>query len=103
MKIKNVHENISEQDILFALVVEEVGEACILSQVMKIIINSGGSQERITRPFARPNLRSARKIVFGLFIFLILLILRASARRASQHSPQHFLPLKISEIFSDSK
>ena len=51
---------------MFALVVEEVGEACILSQVIKIIINSDGSQERITRPFARPDLRGARKIVLGL-------------------------------------
>ena len=99
MEIKNLHENISEKEILFALVVEEVGETCILSQVIKIIINSGGSQERITKPLARSNLRSARKIVFGLFVLLILLILRASARRASQQSLQHFLSLKISEFF----
>ena len=92
MEIKSLHKNISEEEILFALVAEEVGEACILSQVIKVIINSGGSQERFTRPFARPNLRSARKIVFGIFILLILLILRASARGAPQQSLYHFLP-----------
>ena len=41
MKIKKLHENISEEEILFALVAEEVNEACILSQFIKIIINPG--------------------------------------------------------------
>ena len=103
MEMKILHENISEEEILFVLVVEGVGEACILSQVMKVIINSGGSQELITRPFAWPNLRGVRKIIFGLFILFTFLILRALARRASQQPLQNFLPLKISEIFSDSK
>ena len=34
MKEKNLHENISEEEILFALVVEEVDEACILTRVL---------------------------------------------------------------------
>ena len=50
---------------MFALVAEEIGEACILSQIIKIIMNPGCSQELITRPFTRLNLRGARKIIFG--------------------------------------
>ena len=76
MEMKILHENISEEEILFTLVAEEVGEACILSQLIKIIINPDCSQELITRPFTRPNLRDVREIILGLFILLILFILR---------------------------
>ena len=78
------------------LVVEEVSEASIISQRIKVIINLSCSQEIITRPFTRPNLRGAREIIFGLLILLTLFILRASARRAPQKSLHHFL--KISKI-----
>ena len=79
------------------LVVEEGGEACILSQFIEIIINLGCSQEIITRPFTWLNLRDARKIIFGLLCFFILLFLRASALWAPQKSLHYFL--KKSEIF----
>ena len=95
MKVKNLHENISEEEILFVLVAEEVVEACILSQIIKVIINPDGSQELITRPFAQPNFRSAREIIFGLLILFTFLILRALARRAPQQSLHHFLSLEI--------
>ena len=95
MEIKNLHENISEKEILFVLVVEEVGEACILSQVIKVVGNSGGLQELcITRPFTWLDLRGAREIVFGIFILLILLILRVLARGAPQQCLHYFLSLK---------
>ena len=71
MKIKKLHENISEEEILFALVAEEVDKACILSQIIKVLINPGCFQELITRPFARPNLRNAREIKFGLLTLLM--------------------------------
>ena len=74
MKVKMLHENISEEEILFALVTEEVDEACILSQIIKVLIYIGWSQELITRPFAWPNFRSAREIIFGLLILFTLLI-----------------------------
>ena len=74
MKIKVLREKISVQEILFTLVVEEVGEACILRQ-KKVFINPGCFQELIARPLTRPNFRSARKIVFGLLILFLLLIL----------------------------
>ena len=45
--------------LLFALVVEEGGEACILSLFIEIIINPDWSQEIITRTFTRPYLRGA--------------------------------------------
>ena len=83
------------------LVVEEVDEAYILSQIIKVFINPDCSQELITRPFTQPNLRSAREIIFGLLIFFTLLIRRASARRAPQKSLHHFL--KISENFTNLK
>ena len=79
MEMKVLHKDIGESEILFALVVEEGGEACILSQFIEIIINLGCSQEIITRPFTRPNFRGAREIIFGPLILLTLLILRASA------------------------
>ena len=101
MKVKILHENISEEKILLTLVVVEVDEACILSQIIKVLINPGCSQELITRPFTRPNLRIVRENKFGLLIFFTLLIHRGSARRAPQQSLHHFL--KISEIFSNSK
>ena len=72
MKVKFLHESISEYEILIELAVEEVSEACIISQIIKIIMNPGCSQELITRPFTRPNLRSAREIIFGLLIFFDL-------------------------------
>ena len=88
MKVKILHEKISEEEILFALVAEEVNEAYILSQIIKVLINPGRSQELITRPFAWPNLRSVREIIFGLLILFTLLILRASARRAPQNKSE---------------
>ena len=41
MKVKILYENISEEEILFTLVAEEVDEARILSQRIKIIMNPG--------------------------------------------------------------
>ena len=41
MEMNVLHKDIGEQEILFALVVEEGGEACILSQLIEIIINPG--------------------------------------------------------------
>ena len=79
MKVKILHENISEEEILFTLVAEEVDEACILSLIIIVIINPGCSQEIITRPFTRPNLRGAREIIFGPLVFFTLLIIRSSA------------------------
>ena len=103
MEMKVLYENISEWEILFTLVVDEVGDACILSQIIKLVVNSSGPQECITRPFTRPNLRGVGKVVLGLFILFILVSLRTLAQGASQQLLQRFLPLKISEIFSDSK
>ena len=80
MGMKILHKNISEEEIPFVLVGEEVGEACILSQIIKIFINPNFSQELITRLFTQPNLRSMREIVLGLIVLFTLLILRASAR-----------------------
>ena len=71
MEMKVLHKDIGGLEILFALVVEEGGEACILSQFIKIIINPGCSQEIIGRPFTQPNLRGAREIKFGLLTLLM--------------------------------
>ena len=79
MEMKILHKNISEEEILFELVAEEVGEAYILSQIIKIIMNPDCSQELITRPFTWPNFRGAREIIFGLFMLFTLLILQYSA------------------------
>ena len=76
MEMKILHRNISEEEILFALVAEEVGEACTLSQRIKIIMNPGCSQELIIRPFTWLNLCGASDIIFVLFI--IWLRMRAS-------------------------
>ena len=97
MEMKILHENISEEEILFALVAEEVDEARIISQIIKVIMNPGCSQELITRAFARPNLRSAREIIFGLLIFFTLLVLRASARRAPQKSLHLILKFLVTQ------
>ena len=98
---KSLHESIGGQEILIDPVVEEVGEARIFSQRIKVFINPGFSQEIITRPFTRPYFRYARKIILGLFLLFSFFILGALARRAPQKSPYHFL--KISEIFSNFK
>ena len=67
MEMKILHKGIGELEILFALVVEEVGEARIISQRIEIIMNPSCSQEFITRPFTRPNFRDTREIILGLF------------------------------------
>ena len=69
MKMKILHKGICEQEILIALVVEESGEACIMSQFMKIFINLGCSQEFIRRPFTRPNLTVRGKLYLGFGAF----------------------------------
>ena len=81
---------------------EEVGEARIISQRIKVFINPDCSQEIITRPFTQPYFRYTWKIILGLLFLLSLFILRALARRAPQEKSLHLF-LKISEIFSNFK
>ena len=81
---------------------EEVGEARILSQRIKVFLNPGYSQEIITRPLTRPYFRYARKIILGLFFLLSLFVLGDLARGAPQEQRVHLF-LKISEIFSNFK
>ena len=61
------------------LAVEEVGEACILSQIIKIFINPGFSQELI-KAIHTAEPPQMREIILGLLILFTLLILQASAR-----------------------
>jgi hypothetical protein len=83
---------------LFTLIFEERDEAGVVRQIIKVIVNSRIPQERVTWPFTRPHLGHARKVVLGLRS-----LFRTLARRTSQPPFEHFLFLKISEIFSDSK
>ena len=45
MEMKVLHKDICEQEILIALVLEESGKACSLSQFMKIFINQAALQK----------------------------------------------------------
>ena len=84
MEMKILHKDICEQEIMFALVVEEGGEACILSQFIEIIINPGFSQEIITWP----DLGGVREIIFGPPILLICLYFE---HRLDEPLKNHFI------------
>jgi len=98
MKMKALHESISEEKILVTLIFEERDNAGIVRQIIEIIKNPHIPQERVAWPFARPHLGHTRKMILGLRS-----LLRVPARRTSQSPLEHFLFLKISEFFSDSK
>jgi hypothetical protein len=66
MKVKTLHESISEEEILFTLIFEELDEAGVVRQIVKVIVNSRIPQERVTWPFTRLHLGRVRKVVLGL-------------------------------------
>jgi len=68
-------KGVQKRALLLFTDTEGVGDACILSQIIEIIINFGRLLECITWPFARPNLRGTRKIILGLLFLLIFLFL----------------------------
>jgi hypothetical protein len=89
MKVKTLHESISEEEILVTLIFEERDEAGVGRQIIKVIVNSRIPQECVTWP----HLGRARKVVLGLRS-----LFRTLARKTSQTPLEHFLFLKISEI-----
>ena len=98
MKMKALHESISEEKILFTLIFEERDKAGIVRQVIEVIENSRIPQERVTWPFTRPHLGRMRNVVLGLRS-----LFRTPTRKTSQPLLEHFLFLKISKFFSNSK
>jgi hypothetical protein len=62
MKMKTLHESISEEKILLMLVFKEWDEAGIVGQIIEIFINSSIPQELVTWP----HLGCARKVILGL-------------------------------------
>ena len=66
MKMKALHESISEEKILVTLIFEEQDNAGIVRQMIEIVENPRIPQERVSWPFARPHLGRTRKMILGL-------------------------------------